>query len=50
MARDIYKRILDNEFERDRSTDLGSTIGDGQRHTDTHTHTHTHTDFFKTHF
>ena len=40
-ARDIYKRTLDIEFERDRSIGLGSTIGDGQ--TDTHTHTHTHT-------
>ena len=35
-ARDIYKRILDIEFERDRSIGLGSMIGDGQtyRHTD----------------
>ena len=36
-ARDIYKRTLDIEFERDRSICLGSTIGDGQ--TDTHIHT-----------
>ena len=43
-ARDIYKRTLDIEFERDRSISLGSTIGHG--HTDTHTHTHTHTHFF----
>ena len=39
-ARDIYKRTLDIEFERDRSIGLGPTIGDGQ--TDTHTHTHTY--------
>ena len=36
-ARDIYKRTLNIDFERDRSIDLGSTIGDGQ--IDTHTHT-----------
>ena len=35
-TRDIYKRTLDIEFERDRSIGLGSTIGD--RQTDTHTH------------
>ena len=42
--RDIYKRILDIEFEQDRSIGLGSTIGDGQtdRQTDRHTHTHIH--------
>ena len=28
-ARDIYKRTLDIEFERDRSIRLGSTIGYG---------------------
>ena len=39
-ARDIYKRTLDIEFERDRSIRLGSMIGDGQ--TDRHTQTHTH--------
>ena len=33
-ARDIYKRTLDIEFERDWSIGLGTTIGDGQ--TDTH--------------
>ena len=37
-ARDIYNRTLDMEFGRDRSTGLGSTIGDGL--TDRHTHTH----------
>ena len=37
-ARDIYKRTLDTEFERDRSIGLGSTIGDGQ--TERHTHRH----------
>ena len=42
-ARDIYKRALDIEFERDRLIGLGSTIGDGQ--TDTHTRI-----FSKTHF
>ena len=42
IARDIYKRTLDIEFERDRSIGLGSTIGDGHTDTDTHTHTHTH--------
>ena len=41
-ARDIYKRALDIEFERDWSIGLGSTIGDGQQ---THTHTHTYTHF-----
>ena len=46
MARDIYKRILDVEFEQDRSTGLGSMIGDGQ----TDRHTHTHRLFSKTHF
>ena len=35
-ARDIYKRTLDIEFERDRSIGSGSTIGDGQTHTHTH--------------
>ena len=39
-AGDIYKRTLDIEFKRDRSTGLSSTIGDGQ--TDRHTHTHRH--------
>ena len=47
-ARDIYKRALHIEFERDRSIGLGSTIGDGQ--TDTHTHTHTHTHCFQNTF
>ena len=47
-ARDIYKRTLDIEFERNRSIGLGSMIGDGQ--TDKQTHTHTHTDFFLKHF
>ena len=28
-ARDICKRTLDIEFERDRSIGLGSTLGDG---------------------
>ena len=48
-ARDIYKRTLDIEFERDRSIGLGSVMDDGQsvRQTDRHTHTHTHT---HTHF
>ena len=43
-ARDIYKRTVDIEFERDRSIGLGSMIGDGQigRHTKTHTHTDRH--------
>ena len=36
-VRDIYKRTLNIEFERDRSIGLSSTIGDG--HTDTHSHT-----------
>ena len=36
MARDIYKRTLDIEFEGDWSIGLGSMICDGQ--TDTHTH------------
>ena len=52
-ARDIYKKTLDIEFERDRLIALGSMIGDGQtdRQTDTDTHTHTHTHIFsKTHF
>ena len=44
-ARDIYKRTLDIEFDRDRSTGLGSTIGDGQ--TDRQTHTRTQTFFLK---
>ena len=39
-ARDIYKRTVDIEFERDRLIGLGSTIGDGQ--TDRHKHTHRH--------
>ena len=47
MARVIYKRTLDIEFERDRSIGLGSTIGDGDTHTHTHTYTHTHTFFLK---
>ena len=42
-ARDIYKRTLDVEFERDRSIGLGSMFGDDQ--TDTHTHI-----IYKTHF
>ena len=46
-ARDIYKRILDIEFERDWSIGLGSAIGDGHTHTNTHTHTHTHKFFLK---
>ena len=47
-ARDIYKRTLDIEFERDRSIGLGSTIGEGRtdgrsdRQTDRQTHTHRH--------
>ena len=46
--RDIYKRTLDIEFERDRSIGLGCTFGDGQtdRQTDRHTHTQT---FFLNH-
>ena len=40
-ARDIYKRTLDIEFERDRSIGLGSTIGDGQTDRQTQTQTHT---------
>ena len=36
-ARDIYKRTLDIEFERDRSIGLGSTIG--RTETDIHTQT-----------
>ena len=41
-ARDIYKRTLDIEFERDRLIGLGSTIGDGQtdRETDIFSKTH----------
>ena len=55
MARDIYKRAPDIEFERDRSIGLGSTIGDGQtdrqtrqtdRQTDTHTHRQTDIEFY----
>ena len=46
-ARDIYKRALDIDFERDRSIGLGSTIDDGQTDRQTHTHTHTHTDTHK---
>ena len=48
-ARDIYKRTLDIEFERDRSIGLASTIGDGQtdRQTDRQTDTHTQTFFLK---
>ena len=42
MARNIYKRTLDIEFEQYRSIGLGSTIGDGHTHTHTHTHTHRH--------
>ena len=47
-TRDIYKRALDIEFERDRSIGLGSTIGDDQtdRQTDIHTDRHTHRHFF----
>ena len=37
-ARDTFKRTLDIEFEQNRSTGLGSMIGDGQ--TQTHTYTH----------
>ena len=48
MARDIYKRTPDIEFERDQSIGLGSMIGD--RQTDTHTHTQTHTHIFLKHF
>ena len=40
-VRDICKRTLYIEFERDRSISLGSTIGDGQTHRQTQTHTHT---------
>ena len=39
-ARDIYKRTLDIEFQRDRSIGLGSTIGDGQTDTDIFSKTH----------
>ena len=55
-ARDIYKRIIDIEFEQDRSIGLVSTIGDKQtdrqtdRQTDGQTDRHTHTFFSKTHF
>ena len=42
--RDIYKRTLDTEFERDRSIGLGSTIGD--RQTDRQAHTHTRARIF----
>ena len=35
-ARDIYKRTLDNKFERNRSIGLGSRIGDRQTETDIH--------------
>ena len=37
-ARDVCKKTLDVEFERDLSISLGSMIGDGQ--TDRHTHRH----------
>ena len=37
-ARDIYRRTLEIEFERDRSIGLGSTIDTAQ--TDRHTHRH----------
>ena len=47
MARDICKRILYIEFERDQSIGLGSMFGDG--HTDRDTHTHTHTYIFSKH-
>ena len=50
IARDIYKRTLDIEFERDWSISLGSTIGDGQTDRQTDTLTHTQTFFSKTHF
>ena len=43
-ARDIYKRTLDIEFERDQSIGLLSIIGDGW------TDRYTHTFFSKTHF
>ena len=43
-ARDIYKRTLDFEFERDRSIGLGSMIGDVQTHRQTDTQTDRHTD------
>ena len=39
ISRDISKRTLDIEFERDRSNGLASMFGDG--HIDKHTHTHT---------
>ena len=42
-ARDIYKRTLDIEFERDRSIGSGFTIDDGQ------TDRHTLTDIFIKH-
>ena len=48
-ARDIYKRTLDIEFERDRSIGLGSMIGDGRTDRQTNRQTHTHT-FFKNAF
>ena len=40
-TRDIYKRTLDIEFERDRSIGLGSTIGDGRTVRQTGTHIQT---------
>ena len=46
-TRDICKRNLHIEFERDRSIGLGSTIGEGQTDRHRHTHTHTHTFFLK---
>ena len=45
-GRNICTRILDIEFERDRSIGLGSTFTDG--HTDRQTDRHTHTFFLKT--
>ena len=41
-ARDIYKRTLDIEYDKDWLIGLGSTISDGQIDRQTHTHTHTH--------
>ena len=44
-TRDICKRTLDIEFQRDQSIGLGFTIGDGL--TDRQRQTHTHTFFLK---